>query len=205
MGFKSDGTLLAGSQNLLVDSGAYFNRSNATCMASFGTFSGMYRMPAVRGQLKAIYSNTPASGGSRGYGGPEALLLTEQLMDMAAEKLGLDPVELRLKNIKRMGERALQMPMETETLNKVIEQGAERIGWKEKRSRNKENGTKRRGIGMSSYQDVSGAQPFEIMDRHCVMSLEEDGSVTVTLSWADGGTNFGKLCAGCRRGLGPEI
>ena len=195
MGFKSDGTLLAGSQSLLVDSGAYFNRSNATCMASFGTFSGMYRMPAVRGRLKAIYSNTPASGGSRGYGGPEALLLTEQLMDMAAEKLGLDPVELRLKNVKKMGERALQMPMETETLNKVIQLGAEKIGWKEKRSRNKENGTKRRGIGMSSYQDVSGAQPFDVMDRHCVMSLEEDGSVTVTLSWADCGTNLLGSCA----------
>ena len=115
-------------------------------------------------------------------------------MDMAAEKLGLDPVELRLKNVKSMGERALQLPLESETLNKVIQQGAEKSGWKEGRSRNKENGTERRGIGMSGHQEVSGAQPHEIMDRHCVMSLEEDGSVT-DVYWAHCGTNLlGKLC-----------
>lgn len=207
LGFKSDGTLLAGSEDLLVDSGAYFNRSNATCMASFGCFSGVYRMPSFRGGLKAVYCNTPATGGARGYGAPAALLLLEQLMDMAAERLGLDPLELRLKNIKRMGEAALFYPMETDTHFDLIKLGAEKIGWKDKRSRNKENDTQRRGIGMCTYWDVSGGQPFEIMDRHCVMTLEEDGSVTVTLNHPDGGMNLLGSCAQVAAevsGLRPE-
>ena len=172
-------------------------------MGAFGAFSMLYRMPVYRGQMKAIYSNTPPTGGSRGYGEPEGILLAEQLMDMAAEKLGIDPLELRVKNLKHMGEMGLMCPMETDTYLRVLRQGAEMFGWKEKRSRNKVNGTKRRGIGIGLYQDSSGGQPIEIMDRHCVMSLEEDGSVTVTLNHADGGMNLmGSLRTDRCRGLG---
>lgn len=207
LGFSKDGTLLAGDQELLVDSGAYFNRSNAVATVCFSIFSSIYRMPAFRGQQTAVYSNTPVAGGHRGYGGPAAMVLLDQLMDMAAEKLGMDPLDLRLKNVKRMGERTIFFPMETDTHFDLIKQGAERFGWKEKRSRNKANGTKRRGIGMCTSHDVSGAQPHEVMDRHCVMTLEPDGSVTVTLNHPDGGMNLLTSCvqiAAETSGLLPE-
>ncbi len=207
LGFSKDGTLLAAQHELLVDSGAYFNRSNATATVCFGIFSSIYRLPAFRGKLTAVYSNTPMTSGHRGYGGPAALVLLDQLMDMAAEKLGMDPLDLRLKNVKRAGERAIFFPMETDTHFDLIEQGAERFGWKEKRSRNRTNGTRRRGIGMSTFHDVSGAQPNEVMDRHCVMTLEPDGSVTVTLNHPDGGMNLLTSCvqiAAETSGLRPE-
>lgn len=207
LGFSKDGTLLAGSQELLVDSGAYFNRSNAVATVCFSIFSSVYRMPAFRGIQTSVYSNTPTTGGHRGYGGPAAIVMLEQLMDMAAEKLGMDPLDLRLKNVKRMGERAIFFSMETDTHFDLVRQGAERFGWKEKRSRDKTNGTKRRGIGMSTFHDVSGAQPHEVMDRHCVMTLEADGSVTVTLSHPDGGMNLLTSCAQIAAetsGLRPE-
>lgn len=207
LAFSKDGTLLAGSQELLVDSGAYFNRSNATSMVAFGTFSSVYRMPIFQGNLKAIYSNTPPTGGHRGYAAPAALLAIEQLIDMAAEKLHMDPLDLRLKNVKRTGERAIFFPMETDTHFQVIKEGAEKFGWKEKRVRSKTVGKKRFGIGMSSYHDVSGGQPTEVMDRHCVMTLEEDGLVTVTLNHPDGGMNLLGSCAQIAAevaGLRPE-
>lgn len=190
LAFSKDGILLGGNQRIIVDSGAYFNRSNATSVPCMGAFQGTYRMPVYKGEMRAVSSNTPTTGGSRGYGGPQAMLLLEAMMDMGAEKLGMDRLELRLKNFKRMGEFSIQHPMETETQEKVMLLGAEKFGWEEKKKRNKVDGTWRHGIGFCNYFDVSGGQPRELMDRHCIMTLEEDGSVTVTQNHPDGGMNL---------------
>ncbi|MCL1896743.1 MAG: xanthine dehydrogenase family protein molybdopterin-binding subunit [Clostridiales bacterium] len=194
LAFAKDGFLQAGAIDLLVDSGAYFNRSNATTGPTMGAFQGQYRMPAAKCTMRAVYTNTPMTGGSRGYGGPQAVLMLEHLFDAAAERLGIDPIELRCMNMKRMGERAIQLPFETETQERVLRLAAEKAGYAEKRARPREEGALRRGIGMSNYMDVSGGQPGEIMDRHCVMNLEEDGTVTVTQSHPDGGMNLLGAC-----------
>ena len=194
LAFSKDGRLLAGAIDLLVDSGAYFNRSNATTGPTMGAFQGQYRMPAAKCTMRAVYTNTPMTGGSRGYGGPQAALILEHLFDLAAEKLGIDPLELRCMNMKRMGEYAIQLPFETETQERVLRRAAEKIGYAEKRARARADGTCRRGFGMANYMDVSGGQPGEIMDRHCVMNLEEDGTITVTQSHPDGGMNLLGAC-----------
>ena len=194
MGFSKEGKLLAGAIELTVDSGAYFNRSNATTGPTMGGFQGLYRMPATRCKMRAVYTNTPMTGGSRGYGNPQAVLVCEHLFDMAAEKLGIDPLELRCMNMKRMGENAIQYPFETETQEKVLRLAAEKIGYEEKRKRPHEDGVYRRGVGMANYMDVSGGQPIEVMDRHCIMSLDEDGKITITQSHPDFGMNLLGSC-----------
>jgi xanthine dehydrogenase molybdenum-binding subunit len=130
------------------------------------------------------------ASGFRGYGGPPAFFVLEQLMDVAAEELGLDPVELRLRNVKRMGDFGHAFPLETDTNASVIELGAERIGWAEKRARDKVDGDLRRGVGVAAYYDVSGGQPFERFDRNLEMQLNEDGSVTAIFNHPDGGMNL---------------
>lgn len=190
LAFSDDGTLLAGEEDMIVDSGAYFNRSNATSNPQLGAFSGTYRMPNFKGEMTAVYTNTPTSGGCRGYGGPQAALLLEHLMDLGAEKLGIDRVDIRVKNFKRTGENSIQFPMETETQEKVMRLAAEKIDYDEKKKRNKVDGVFRRGIGFGNYFDVSGGQPREIMDRHCIMNLEEDGTVTILNNHPDGGMNL---------------
>ena len=194
LAFTKEGRLLAGAVDLSVDSGAYFNRSNATTVSSMGAFQGQYRMPAARCRMRAVYTNTPMTGGSRGYGGPPAVLILEHLFDLAAEKLGIDPIELRIMNMKHMGEYAIQFPFETETQEKVLRLAAEKFGYTEKRARAKAEGIYRRGIGMGNYMDVSGGQPNEIMDRHCVMNLDEDGMITITQNHPDGGMNLLGAC-----------
>jgi len=194
LGFSKEGKLLAGAVDLTVDSGAYFNRSNATTGPTMGGFQGLYRMPLTKCRMKAVYTNTPMSGGSRGYGNPQAVLVLEHLVDLAAEKLGIDPLELRCMNMKRMGEFAIQFPFETETQEKALRRAAEKIGYAEKRKRDKADGIYRHGIGMANYMDVSGGQPKEIMDRHCIMNLDEDGKITVTQSYPDFGQNLLGAC-----------
>ena len=190
LGATKDGILTVLKEEVIVDSGAYFNRSAACTGVHMAGFTGMYRCPNVSAEAKAVYSNIPMASGVRGYGGPAAFFLLEQMMDMAAEKLNMDPLEFRLKNVKQMGDLGHAFPVETATHERVIRLGAEKIGWTEKRSRAKGNGPIRRGIGMSAYFDVSGGQPFERFDRHVEMQLNEDGLITVILNHPDGGMNL---------------
>jgi xanthine dehydrogenase molybdenum-binding subunit len=190
IGLKKDGTLTAMQQDIIYDSGAYFNLTSTTSSVNMGSFTGFYRCANVLARMKGVYSNTPYSGGNRGYGAPGGVFLVEQLMDEAAEKLGMDPIELRIKNLKHQGELGLLGPVETETQESVLRLGAERIGWNEKRARNREVGGKRYGVGMATYLDCTGAQPVHIYDRHVMMQLSEDGQITVLLNHADGGMNL---------------
>ena len=125
LGADAEGRLTAVKEEVIVDSGAYFNRSAACTNVHMSDFTGLYRCPNVFAQATAVYSNVPMASGFRGYGGPPAFFALEQLMDMAAEKLGLDPVEFRLKNVKRMGDFGHAFPLETGTHEQVIKLGAE--------------------------------------------------------------------------------
>lgn len=196
LGVKEDGTMTALTENLTANSGAYFTHSVSTAGVSVASYIGLYKCHSVSADIEAVYTNLPLSGGCRGYGIPEAYFLLEQLVDMAAEKLGMDPLELRVKNLKEVGElNQMAMPIETATQEKCIRMGAEKIGWKEKRARKKENGNKRSGIGMATYFDCSGAQPFEIQDRDVYIQLNEDGSVNLITGGCDLGTNFLGTCS----------
>ena len=190
LGVDAEGRLTAVKEEVIVDSGAYFNRSAACTTVHMADFTGLYRCPNVLARATAVYTNVPMASGVRGYGGPPAFFALEQLMDMAAEKLGLDPVEFRLKNVKQMGDFGHAFPLETATHEQVIKLGAERIGWDEKRARQKVDGHLRRGVGVAAYYDVSGGQPFEHFDRHIEMHLDEDGLVTIIINHPDGGMNL---------------
>ncbi|MCL5735692.1 MAG: xanthine dehydrogenase family protein molybdopterin-binding subunit [Actinobacteria bacterium] len=195
LGVSAKGELTAVKEDVIVDSGAYFNRSAACTVVHMADFTGLYRCPNVSAKATAVYTNVPMASGFRGYGGPPAFFALEQLMDMAAEKLDLDPVELRLRNVKRLGDFGHAFPLETDTHAAVIRLGAEKIGWEEKRARPKVDGDVRRGVGVAAYYDVSGGQPFERFDRNLEMQLNEDGSVTVIINHPDGGMNLLGTCA----------
>ena len=141
IGVKKDGTITALQEKLIVDGGAYFSRNSTTTMVNMGGFTGLYRCPNVAAEADCVYTNVPATGGIRGYGNSEATCVLEQLMDKAAKEIGMDPIQLRLKNIKKAGDPDNKgLPMETCTLEELIKLGAEKIGWAEKRARKKENG-----------------------------------------------------------------
>jgi len=191
LGAKKDGTLTALKENVIVHSGAYYNRSAATTVVNMGQFIGLYRCPNVYADMTAVYTNIPTSGGCRGYGTPEACFLLEQLVDMAAEKIGIDPVEMRIKNLKKVGDPSQTgMPIETYTQEKCIRTGAEKIGWKEKRAQKRAKGSKRYGVGMATFFDVSGGQPFEIFDRNMKITLDEDGAAIINTGIPDVGANL---------------
>ena len=97
-GAKKDGTLVAREARTVLDGGAFADDSPgvAGICSLFGR--GPYHVPNVRLATKAVYTNKLRAGAFRGFGGPQVALAGETQIDEIADKLGIDPIELRLKN-----------------------------------------------------------------------------------------------------------
>lgn len=103
LGFKKDGTMVAAQTELYGDTGAYASLG-AKVMGRATTHStGPYIVPNVKIDCYAMYTNNPPSGAFRGFGALQAAFAIECLMDQVAEKLEIEPVELRRKNALRTG------------------------------------------------------------------------------------------------------
>jgi CO/xanthine dehydrogenase Mo-binding subunit len=105
IGAKRDGTLVAKELDCWVDTGAYADCGPgvATKMGYAGV--GPYRIPHVRVDSLAIYTNLPPNGAYRGYGAMQSVWASERTMDVLARELDMSPLELRRKNVLRDGDR----------------------------------------------------------------------------------------------------
>ncbi len=98
-GAKSDGTLIAAETRVISDGGAYMYTSNKVLGNTIMTCTGPYEFPHVTIDAYAVYTNNVPSGAFRGFGGPQGHYAAEMQMNKLAEKMGKDPVDLRLKNV----------------------------------------------------------------------------------------------------------
>lgn len=103
-GAKWDGTIVAVEGEIIADSGAYEGYSPAVLSRTVLHGSGPYNVPNVRMQAVSVFTNNPTTGAMRGFGVPQVAFACERQMDILASKLGMDPMELRLKNAIRPGD-----------------------------------------------------------------------------------------------------
>ena len=103
-GVRADGTLVAREGTLWTDTGAYADVGPRVTKKSGYGLPGPYRIPHVHVEAYAVYTHRAPAGAYRGYGGPQASWAYESQLDMIAERLGLDPVALRRKNLLERGE-----------------------------------------------------------------------------------------------------
>lgn len=157
VGFKKDGTLVAKDLKILLDGGGY-NSMGPTATFLCGNFGAMlYRYPNYCFVGRHVYTNKPPAGAMRGFGAPQSLFVAETQMNMAAEELGLDPIDIRLKNAMVPGDEIPNVATISscgfiESLQKV----AQMSGWKDKRKTFAENPESGRGIGIGCYSFISG-------------------------------------------------
>ena len=153
VGFKSDGTLVAKDFEAYLDGGAY-NSMGPTATFLCGNFGAMlYRYPAYRYRGYHVYTNKTPAGAMRGFGAPQAMYVSETQMNIAAEKLGIDPIDLRLKNAMVEGDTIegvtkISSAGFVESLKKV----AQMTQWKAKRADMPAN----KGMGIGCYSFISG-------------------------------------------------
>ena len=99
-GFSADGELLALAYDVVEDVGAYIRAPEpATLYRMHGSLSGAYRVQNVSARNRVVLTNRCPTGLNRGFGGPQLYLALEGAMNIAAGRLGLDPAELRRRNL----------------------------------------------------------------------------------------------------------
>lgn len=103
-GFDRHGRILARDIRIVLDTGAYADNSVRVLRKSVECSFGPYRVPALRVRAKAVYTNTTPASSYRGFGAFHTNPASESNLDRAAEALGLDPLEMRLRNLARPGE-----------------------------------------------------------------------------------------------------
>ena len=132
-GATKEGKVTAVEVEMVADGGGYAYTStkvlgNATLMCS-----GAYEIPNVKVDSYAVYTNNIPTGAFRGFGGPQATFAAETQMNRLAEKLGMDPVEIRMRNVFREGSiMAVDSPLPPGvSMPHVVTECAKAAGWQE--------------------------------------------------------------------------
>jgi xanthine dehydrogenase molybdenum-binding subunit len=146
----------------LLDVGAYISWGAVTPLVMMETVGSLYRVPHVRFDTDLVYTNNPVTGAMRGFGNPQSTFYVEVSMDRLAEALGMDPLEMRIKNANVPNEETPQgLKITSCGLRECLMEAGESIGW-ERRSEEKALGKVesasplRRGIGLASTLNVGG-------------------------------------------------
>jgi xanthine dehydrogenase molybdenum-binding subunit len=103
VGARTDGRITAVETELYGDSGAYASLSEKVMTRATTHSSGPYQVPHARADCYAMYTNNPPAGAFRGFGVTQSAFAIESMMDTLAEKLAIDPIELRRRNALRVG------------------------------------------------------------------------------------------------------
>ncbi|KKM09821.1 hypothetical protein SY88_16635 [Clostridiales bacterium PH28_bin88] len=184
-GIKRDGTLVAREVKVVWDTGAYAEKGPTVCRQTTATAAGPYKIPHTRLIGYCVYTNKIVAGAYRGYGTPQVAWAYESQMDMIARKLGIDPLELRLKNIIRDGDiNPFGQKMSSVGVEECLHQAADAIGWGTPNVNPAGAGGKKRigrGIacGSKNTKTPSGAA--------AVMYLNQDGTINVLTSTVEVG------------------
>ncbi|HLU57595.1 MAG TPA: xanthine dehydrogenase family protein molybdopterin-binding subunit [Pseudonocardia sp.] len=184
IGGRRDGTVLAYRLDVLADAGAY---------PSLGTFlpfftrqmaPGVYDIPKVESRAKVLVTNTTPTGAYRGAGRPEATAAIERAMDLFAAEIGMDPAEVRKRNVVPPDKFPFTTKggavYDTGEYAKAIDRVLEAAGYAELRAeqaRRRERGdVVQLGIGVSAYVEITGGGEFR---EDASVEVHPDGTVTV--------------------------
>lgn len=181
-GMRKDGTIHAQQFKAIADGGAY--NSTAPLMITLACYFIMlpYRLENLLFEGFHVYTNKPVGGAMRGHGIPQVRFAVETELDRIAEKMGFDPLELRLKNAFHAGEpHPAKLLVQSCGFSDTLLKAAEGIGWKEKRGKLPFG----RGVGLAGASFPSGVSNMSHISSGAVVKIERDGSVTLLTGAAD--------------------
>ena len=205
-GVKRDGTFVAREVELLLDCGAFADDSPGVLGNALLFASGPYRFPHARSHGKLAYTNKLRFGAFRGFGNPQVTFAGESQIDDIAGELGIDPIDLRLKNILRGDDRWFGGQMLfSNGLAQCVERARDASGWTQRTQSaqsTKSGGAvpappapgKKRALGMALCGHISG-----VLATSAIVRVLEDGSVVLNVGAVDIGqgsdTVLSQMCA----------
>ena len=175
-----EGHLLFRETEVLCDSGAYATGGHRITMAMGKKTSRLYRIPSQSFRGRTVFTNTTPSGACRGYGSPQIHAVTEIHLDLLARKLGMDPAELRRRNLVHPGDPDPTGAPElgNARVRECLDRGAEAFRWTERLAAPPGTGRYRTGVGLACATHGNGyfGSPYPDF-LSLALRVAEDGSV----------------------------
>jgi len=177
-GVKKDGTFVARRCDVYLNGGAYANSGPSVTEKAGYRAHGPYRIPHVLTNAYSVYTNTVPAGAFRGFGGPQVAFAYESHIDMIAERLGVDPFELRMKNLLDQGENFSpgDTPIDCD-LKAGLKNVAQAIGWDARPNGKQNSGSKKIGIGIATAMKDGGGTN---KPANAAVTIFNDGSVLLS-------------------------
>ena len=197
--FSKGGKFMGKRVKVVADNGAYCSLSPQIMSSLALRTDSLYRTPAVKIDAKLAYTNTEPTGQMRGFGNLQATFAWESHLDEVAEGLGIDPVDVRLKNLTETGDTSIHgWKIISCGISDCLRQAAEAIQWKELRN-GQEAG---RGVGLACCIHVTGNRGFSaaLVDKdddpsETEVVIRDDGKVEIRSGECDLGEGAGTVMA----------
>ena len=217
MGLKNDGTVTAFRYNVLADCGAYYQLLTIAIFTLTGLMlPGPYKIANIEMNATGVFTNKVATDAYRGAGRPEATYILERMMDIAAIKLGMDPVEIRRKNFPDKSEfpfsTSAGLLYDSGDYHQALDLALEAADYPAMRAQQEEARKDGRylGIGFSTYVEICGMGPSAALGgqgwESARVRVEPTGKATVFSGASPHGqgqqTSFAQIVAD---GLGIDV
>ncbi len=187
MGVKKDGTIHAVQYHVIGDGGAHSSIGQLSIFNPGMYPLIIYRIPNYRYDAYRIFTNKSWAGALRGHCSPQTFFAFESLLDIIADDLGIDQIEIRKKNAVYSGyETPSGIKITTCALTECIEKAAEISGWKKKKGKMPKN----QGIGIGCAGFISGPGIMGHAACAAMLKVNEDGRVALL----SGATDVGQGC-----------
>ena len=186
LALDADGRFLALAVESVANLGAYASNYGPSVPTQGGTraLAGPYRTPVLHVRVRAAHTNTAPTDAYRGAGRPENVYLLERLIDKAAHELGLDPAELRRRNLVAADAMPHRTPLgqsyDSGDFPMILETACEASGWRAKRlgpGAGEGEAERLRGIGLAFYVDPCGAN----RNQWAALRFDAEGGATVLI------------------------
>jgi aldehyde oxidoreductase len=186
MAADKDGKLLGMETDWTVDHGPYSEFGDLLTLRGAQFIGAGYDIANIRGEGRTVCTNHAWGAAFRGYGGPEAEFPSEVLMDELAEKLGMDPFDLRYKNVYRQGATTpTGVAPEVYSLPEMLDKLRPKYEEAKKRAEANSTDEVKRGVGIAIGVYGSGLDGPDSAEAD--VRLNEDNTVTVLTCWHDHG------------------
>jgi carbon-monoxide dehydrogenase large subunit len=187
LALDANGKVLAYRIRTKANVGAYPGTTGIIIQLMIGPWvsTSIYDIPTIDFDMQAVLTNTAPTAAYRGAGRPEAIYLIERLFDTAARKIGLDPAEIRRRNViapERMPyTNAMGQVYDSGKFGSILEQGLALAKWDDFPAREAESKArgKLRGRGIASFLEWTGGNAFE---ERVTVSVSGDGEIEVYAS-----------------------
>src|SRR5258705_1605990 len=210
IGCKNDGTITGLRYNWFTDLGAYLQLLTPAIPTLTGLMlSGSYKIPAIQINVTGCFTNKMSTDAYRGAGRPEATYVVERAMDLVAAELGIDPAEVRRKNVPAPNEFAFHiatgLDYDSGDYETALNKAQEISGYAALREEQKKARLEGRliGIGISTYVEICALGPSQAMPaggwESATVRIEPTGKVTVLTGASPHGqgqeTSFAQIAA----------